>query len=199
MALIIVRHGRTEANASGLLLGRLDPPLDDEGLRQARALGDALGPVERIICSPLGRTRQTAALVGGDELTVTVDDRWIELDYGDLDGMPVRDVPAETWTQWRSNPDFAPPGGESLRDLGRRVGEACADLADEAARADVVVVTHVSPIKAAVAWALDAGDELAWRLHVTPASITRIGFSGFGPVVQSFNEVAHLGGEPRAG
>jgi probable phosphoglycerate mutase len=192
MALIVVRHGRTEANASGLLLGRLDPPLDDEGRRQARALGEALGSVERVISSPLARTRETASLVAGDEVTVDIDERWIELDYGELDGTPVRDVPAETWIQWRANPDFAAPGGESLRQLGRRVGAACADLADEAAHADVVVVTHVSPIKAAMAWALDAGDEVTWRLHVTPASITRIGFSGFGPVVQSFNEVAHL-------
>ena len=69
---------------------------------------------------------------------------------------------------------------------------ACDDLAPVAIEGHVVVVTHVSPIKAAVAWALDAGDELAWRMYVGLASITRIGVSERGPLLRSFNEVAHL-------
>jgi broad specificity phosphatase PhoE len=55
-----------------------------------------------------------------------------------------------------------------------------------------VVVTHVSPIKAAVAWALDVGDEIAWRTWVAPASITRIGVTAGRPLLRSFNELAHL-------
>lgn len=187
--LILVRHGRTEANASGLLLGRLDPALDDLGALQARALRDAVGPVERVITSPLTRTRQTAAQLGGD---VEVDDRWIELDYGDLDGTPTRDVPPDLWRRWRADVDFAPPGGESFRQLGQRIGEACAELADDASARDVAVVTHVSPIKAAVAWALGANEDLAWRLYVAPASISRIAITPTGAVLHSFNEVAHL-------
>jgi len=54
-------------------------------------------------------------------------------------------------------------------------------------------VTHVSPVKAAVAWALGVGDEVAWRMWVGPASICRIGFAGGSPLLRSFNEVAHLG------
>jgi len=53
-------------------------------------------------------------------------------------------------------------------------------------------VTHVSPVKAAVAWALGVGDEVAWRMWVGPASISRIGFAGAAPSLRSFNEVAHL-------
>jgi broad specificity phosphatase PhoE len=55
------------------------------------------------------------------------------------------------------------------------------------------VVSHVSPIKAAVAWALGVGDEITWRMWVAPASITRIGCSGPAPSLRSFNELAHLG------
>jgi broad specificity phosphatase PhoE len=187
--LILVRHGRTEANASGLLLGRLDPVLDDVGVRQAGALARAVGSVDRIITSPLTRTRQTAAELGGE---VEIDDRWIELDYGELDGTPTRDVPAEVWARWRTDPNFAPPGGESFRQLGERVEAACRDLAEEAVDRDVAVVTHVSPIKAAVAWSLGAGEELAWRLYVAPASISRVALTGHGAVLHSFNEVAHL-------
>lgn len=187
--LILVRHGRTEANAAGLLLGRLDPPLDDLGMRQAAAVAHTLDTPSRVICSPLARTRQTAESFG---VPVTVDDRWIELDYGEWDGRPVSEVSAETWKSWRSNISFAPPGGESLADLGERVRAACADLADEAREADVIVVSHVSPIKAAVAWAVGAPDELAWRLFLSPASISRVAIGPASTSLRSFNETQHL-------
>ena len=57
----------------------------------------------------------------------------------------------------------------------------------------LLVVSHVSPIKAAVAWALDVGDGVAWRMFVAVASITRIAVTDRGPILRSFNEVAHLG------
>ena len=182
--LVLVRHGRTEANASGLLLGRADPPLDDLGREQAAALAASVAGARRVVCSPLRRARETAAALG---LRVEVDERWIELDYGELDGRPLGEVPADLWRRWRSDVGFAPPGGESLAALGARVRTACDDLAGETAEADVVVVSHVSPIKAAVAWALGVGDELSWRLHLAPASVTRIAVrDGYG-VLTSFN------------
>lgn len=190
--LIIVRHGRTDANASGLLLGqRLDPALDELGARQATALVAALPSPTRVISSPLRRTRETAARLGRP---VELDDRWIELDYGDLDGTPLRDVPAEVWAAWQADPSLSPGGGESLVDLGTRVRAACADLVEEAARRDVIVVTHVSPVKAALAWALGVGDEVSWRAFVAPASITRIATAGPSPSLHAFNGCAHLEG-----
>ncbi len=72
---------------------------------------------------------------------------------------------------------------------------ACEELSAEAARSDVVVVSHVSPIKAAVTWALGGGPELSWRLSLGVASITRISTGGpVGPALVSFNETAHLAG-----
>jgi broad specificity phosphatase PhoE len=190
--LIVVRHGRTEANASGLLVGRrLDPGLDELGARQARALAEALPSGARVISSPLRRARETAAALGRP---VEVDERWIEVDYGELDGTPLRDVPATLWSAWRADPSFAPPGGESLADLGQRVAPACADLVTAAADGDVVVVTHVSPVKAALAWALGVGPEVSWRAFVAPASITRIATAGPSPSLHAFNGCDHLEG-----
>ncbi len=85
------------------------------------------------------------------------------------------------------------PGRRVAGRGGRRVRGACEELfarAGEGARAeaDVVVVSHVSPIKAAVAWALGAGDEVAWRLYLATASITRIGWGADGPVLHRYNE-----------
>ncbi len=187
--LIVVRHGRTDANASGLLLGRLDPPLDDLGRRQATALAAALPGPARVISSPLQRAQETAAAFGRP---VELDDRWIELDYGKLDGTPLRDVPADVWRAWRADVSLAPGGGESLVDLGQRIRSACDDLVEEAAASDVVVVTHVSPVKAALGWALGVGDEVSWRAYVAPASITRIATTGDRPSLHSFNGCAHL-------
>jgi broad specificity phosphatase PhoE len=190
--LILVRHGRTDANASGLLLGRrLDPALDDLGARQAAALRSLVGGAARVVTSPLRRTRETAAALG---LPVEVDERWIELDYGTFDGTPMRDLPAETWAAWREDLAFVPGGGESLAALGARIRTACDALAAEAAERDVVVVTHVSPIKAAVAWALGVGDEVVWRMWCAPGSVTEIATAGPSPSLRSYNGTAHLAG-----
>jgi broad specificity phosphatase PhoE len=199
--IVLVRHGRTEANALGLLLGRLDPPLDDEGTRQAACLGTALAglDVSRVVTSPLQRCRMTAEAIGevltdaeGKPVPTVVDERWIEIDYGAFDGMPVADVAPETWAHWRQDVTWAPEGGESMAELGARIRPACEALADEASERDVVVVTHVSPIKASIAWALGVGDLVGSRMWVTPASIHRIGFGPAGPALRSFNEASHL-------
>ena len=120
--LYLVRHGRTEANASGLLLGRSDPALDVLGERQASAVASAVGSVDRVVSSPLRRAVQTAEAFGGP---VVIDDRWIELDFGGLDGTPVSAVSLATWEAWRNDLDWTPSGGESHRQLGERVHPAC--------------------------------------------------------------------------
>jgi broad specificity phosphatase PhoE len=188
--LIIVRHGQTEANARGLLLGRSDPPLDQIGRTQVSAVAAALAPLRRdtrIISSPLRRARETAAIIAR-EGDVDIDERWIELDYGTYEGTPVADVPEDTWRRWRADADYAPGGGESLRQLGVRVCAACDELIADAAARDIIVVTHVSPVKAAAAWALGVGDEATWRMYVAPGSITRVSPRPWGRVLTSFNE-----------
>jgi broad specificity phosphatase PhoE len=188
--LVVVRHGQTQANAEGLLLGRLDPPLTERGAGQATALRAAVAGATRVVSSPLLRARQTAAALG---LPTSIDERWIEVDYGVHDGRPLREIPPELWARWRADPTFVPEGGESLASVSRRVAEACDDLAEEAVAHDVVVVTHVSPLKAAVAWALGVGTEVVWRMFVDVASVTRIAVTDRGPVLRSYNETHHLG------
>ena len=189
--LVLIRHGETEANAARLLLGRAESPLTDLGLAQARALGTMLGPVTRVVSSPLARARDTAAALGLG-LRVEVDERWVEVDYGRYDGQPLSEVPADVWRRWRSDPSFRPPGGETLAEMGTRVRAACDELFSSdghgaLGEGDVVVVSHVSPIKAAVAWALGADDHLAWRLYLATGSLTAIGWGADGPVLQRYN------------
>jgi len=192
--LILVRHGRTGFNAAGRLVGRLDPPLDDLGLTQASAIGAALKGVERVVSSPLLRARQTAESIG---VPVEIDDRWIEVDYGALDEQPLGSVAGEVWDRWRTDSTYVPAGGESFVDVAERVSAACEALAADAMAGNVVVVSHVSPIKAAVAWALGVGPEISWRMHLDVAAITRIHVGTGGASLHSFNETGHLAGVSR--
>lgn len=187
--IFVVRHGRTEANAAGLLLGRADPPLDATGRAQAEQLAVALGRADAVVSSPLARALETAAAIDGP---LRVDERFIELDYGEWDQLPIGDVPAGSWEAWQRDVQFAPPSGESIASVGARVRAALGDLVEEARRSKVVIVTHVSPLKAAVAWALGVPDEVAWRLFVAPASVSRIDVSRSTPALAGFNDVTHL-------
>jgi broad specificity phosphatase PhoE len=189
--LILVRHGQTTMNATGRLQGRLDAPLTELGRRQAAAIATVVTQPSVVVTSPLLRARETADAFG---VGARVDERWIELDYGDLDGKPISEVPADLWDRWRAHPEFAPPRGESMSELGHRVRAACEELAPVAATEDVVVVSHVSPIKAAVAWALGVGDETTWRMFLDVASICRVAVSARGASLVTFNERAHVGG-----
>jgi len=197
--LILVRHGQSEANAAGLLVGRTDSALTELGRRQAAAIGEVLAAAPerplQLLTSPLVRARHTAEIIArrlGSPLTPQVEDRLIELDYGELDGQRPADLSRGVWAGWRSDSSWRPPGGETLPELHDRLDPLWASLAPEAAAGDVIAVTHVSPTKAAVAWVLGAGPELSWRLSLGVASITRISFSGPSPALVTFGETGHL-------
>jgi alpha-ribazole phosphatase len=183
--LYLVRHGRTEANANGLLQGRLDPPLDEVGREQARQIAAMIGHVDTVISSSLVRARETAECFARP---VEIDDRWIELSYGEYEGVPAGEVPPEVWQSWRTNAMFATKGGESFGALDARVREACEALAPRIHGEDIVVVSHVSPIKAAVAWALNTTMEIMFHCHLSQASLCRVDMGRFGPLLHSFNE-----------
>lgn len=184
--LYLVRHGRTEANAGGRLQGRLDLPLDAEGRAQVEAVGRTIGTPDVVVCSSLLRARETAAVFGIEPI---VDDRWIEMAYGDFEGLRMDDIPPEQWRQWSTDHDFAPAGGESLRSVAQRVFEACEELQDTFGDRTVVVVSHATPIKLAMAWALSAPIDINWRTFIDQASITTVKMRNDRPVLTGFNLV----------
>lgn len=190
--LVLLRHGESTANAERRLAGRIDVPLTDEGHRQVSSVKGTLDPVVALYASPLRRAIDTALGLGLIYEPI-LDDRWIEIDYGEYDGILLAEMPEHLWSAWRDDPDFTPQGGESLAQLDERVKRACEELFGEDGkgardpRGDVVVVSHVSPIKAAVIWALGLEHQAHWRFHLTNASITRIGWGPRGPMLVSYN------------
>ena len=191
--LTLVRHGQTAANAQNLLQGHVNHPLDEVGLAQVSLLGGALqkiAPVSRVVASPLQRAQQTAqAITQGlsQHIEVETDPRWIELNYGDFDGQPVSSVSPEQWATWRTDEHFRPPHGETLAELSVRVHEAIDALLADSVSAHIVVVSHVSPIKAAVAWTLGVGVEVSWRTALDRASMTTVRFDAKHPALKTFN------------
>jgi probable phosphoglycerate mutase len=190
--ILLVRHGETEANRARLALGRADPRLTERGRAQAQALAARLADsgAARVLSSPLVRARETAdAIAGALGLGVEEEPRLVEMDYGEWDVRSFSEFPPEDLVRWRTDASFAPPGGESLLSVGKRVAALCEQIADGST---TIAVSHVSPIKAAALWAMDGDPLLAWRMHLDVASITRVGAPDGRRCLLGFNDTAHL-------
>ena len=190
--LILVRHGQSTANRDGLLVGHLDVALTDEGHAQATRLVDSLKGATTVLSSPLQRARHTAEAAVAHK-TAELDEAFIEMNYGELDGQRLADVGGTTWRQLQSDHEWRVPGGESMADVDRRVHDRLDRLAQEYAPLlaspdeHVVIFSHVSPIKSAVAWALGVHGSVAWRIRLENATMTTIGLTAGRPTLMHYN------------
>lgn len=199
---LVVRHGRTEYNRAGLFRGRLDVPLDQTGLEQARQVGEFLaaprwGPIAAIYTSPMTRARQTAGpLAELCGLSVVPDERLHDVDVGAWQGRPGAEVKAEyprEYRMWENEPaDFSFPGGESLRLVQDRVMNLFGDLLAQYPGQNVALFSHRVPVKLLIAGVLRAGPEAFWRLRIDNASLTVIEFDGRDYVLTLANSNGHL-------
>jgi probable phosphoglycerate mutase len=133
-----------------------------------------------VVASPLLRARQTATvLVNALGLKSQIDDAWAEVSLGDWDGLGYAEIAAgwpDRYRDWRRSTAVAPPGGESLDDVAKRVGAARDRLVRGHPGRTVVVVSHTAPIRTVLADALVAGPAALWRLRVDPAGLSVIRF-----------------------
>lgn len=144
MDVYLVRHGRTQLNVSGLLRGRLDPPLDTVGRAEARDLAWQLGEVgvSRVVSSPLLRARETAGPIAATaEVSVEIDERFIDRDYGVFNGHARSDV-----TPGFGSLDDA-PGVEPAAEVAARAEAALAELVAGTDPGPLVIVTHDAVIR----------------------------------------------------
>jgi broad specificity phosphatase PhoE len=181
----LVRHGQTPLNESGVLRGRLDPPLDETGRRQAGRLGAVLGPrmPSLVVASPLLRARQTAQPVadraGRD---VTTDARLVDRDYGPWAGTDQESVAA----QWGSVDDA--PGVEPLPVVRERAVGGLTDIARRSRGGTVVVVSH-DAVNRQVLAAFDPGLGDPEALPQDNGCFNRLELRGGSWAVLSVNEV----------
>lgn len=200
---VLLRHGETaltpEKRFSGS--GGTDPELSEAGLRQARAVAEALaarGTVQEIISSPLTRCRQTAAAVAARlGLDVRIEQGLRETDFGAWEGLTfaeVRERHPEDLDAWLASPKAAPTGGgESFAAVARRVAATRDRLTAAHAGRTVLLVTHVTPIKTLVRLALGAPPESLFRMELSAASISAVAYYADGNAsVRLLNDTSHL-------
>jgi len=197
---ILVRHGRSTANAGGVLAGRLPGiELDDLGREQARAVGARLAavPLVAAVSSPLERCRQTAEGVLGerpDPPALEVDDLLTECDYGQWSGKAIKDLAGEDlWRTVQEQPSVAAfPEGESIRAMSARAVEAVRrrDSAVTAAHGPHAVwlaVSHGDVIKSVLADAYGMHLDHFQRVVVDPASVSIVRYTQSRPYVLATN------------
>ncbi len=201
--LVLVRHGRTTANATGLLAGRTPGVLlDDTGREQAERAAERLAPVPlaALVTSPLERCRETSdVLLGRQSGTVplVVEDGLSECDYGDWQGRPLSELAQEDlWSTVQRHPSAVTfPGGESMPTMQARSVEAVRRQdarieAEHGASAVWVAVSHGDIIKSVLADALGMHLDLFQRLSVDPASISIVRYGAHRPDVVCVNTQA---------
>lgn len=198
MALVLlVRHGRTEANAAGTLAGRTPGlRLDPVGVAAAEALRDRLAgaPLAAAVTSPLDRCRQTAEIVVAGRIPVTADDRLIECDYGTWTGLELARLRRrKLWPAIQNRPsEVTFPGGESFRAMQERAVTAIREHDAAVARdhgddAVWVAFSHADVIKAIVTDAVGAPLDRLQRIVVDPCSVTAIRYTPGNPLVHVVN------------
>jgi ribonuclease H / adenosylcobalamin/alpha-ribazole phosphatase len=201
---VLLRHGDTrltpERRFSGT--GSGDPGLSPDGRDQAGRA--ARGAVLRstafatVLCSPLRRCRETAAIVAAElGLPVAVEDDLREADFGAWEGLTFAEVerrhPVDL-AAWQRSADVAPTGStESFRDVFDRVAGALERLRSGYPGGAVLAVTHVTPIKAFVAHALGAPPMAFFSMELSSAAVCRISYTGEDRLLRSFNDTSHLG------
>jgi probable phosphomutase (TIGR03848 family) len=197
---ILVRHGRTTANTSGVLAGRTaGVRLDDTGVAQAERTAERLAvvPLVAVVTSPLERCRQTArAIAKAQEGTpATATERGItECDYGSWQGRALRELAKEPlWRTVQTQPSAAAfPDGEAMATMQARSVAAVRRLdalyeAEHGADAVWVAVSHGDIIKSVLADALGMHLDLFQRIQVDPASVSIVRYTQARPYVLATN------------
>jgi 2,3-bisphosphoglycerate-dependent phosphoglycerate mutase len=206
---ILARHGRTAANATGVLAGRSKGVhLDDTGSAQARAAGERLTGLElaAVITSPLERCRETARLLAPGVRAVS-DRRLLECDYGEWTGHELKKLAKDKlWRTVQAQPSGVRfPGGESMPEMSARAVSAIRDrdAAVDVERGDQAVwlaVSHGDVIKAILADALGMHLDAFQRIVVDPGSLSVVRYTPHRAFVVTMNSrsgsLAHLGAKP---
>lgn len=200
--LILVRHGQTAANREFRYIGSRDDVLTKLGMAQARELAGALTslPIAGVYSSPRRRAYDTALPIAeGHGLTVEVVDALCECDFGSWEGLNRAEVMArsaqdvEHLLAWERDTSIAPPGGESLEALHRRVADTVEELAQAHPDQTIVLVSHVGPIKAVLCAALGAPVLSAFRIFLDPGTISVVDWRQASPIVRLVNSHVHPG------
>lgn len=207
--LILARHGRTTANATGVLAGRSKGVhLDDHGVEQARTAAERLTGLSLavVVSSPLERCRETAREIvkrQPEPPRLATERGLLECDYGSWTGRELKTLAKEPlWKTVQSHPSAAEfPDGESMAGMSSRAVGAIRRWdarveAEHGADAVWLAVSHGDVIKAILADALGVHLDTFQRIMVDPASLSVVRYTPLRPFVVTMNsscgDLSHL-------
>lgn len=143
MNILIVRHGQTDYNKERKLQGWTDNPLNENGKQQALRTKMKLEkePIDIILCSPLTRAKQTAAIINANRKIPTIyDDRLRERDFGEFEGIAIADFkPYEVWS-YKQDKQYEK--AESTKDFLNRIYEFLEEIQKEYKGKNILIVAH---------------------------------------------------------
>jgi broad specificity phosphatase PhoE len=168
---VLLRHGRTEWNATGRFQGQLDSPLDLIGRAQAAAAAVAVAPMQfdALVSSDLARALDTAEAVSAESgVAVDLDPRLREIDLGEWQGLTraeAREQFPEEYARWQAGEDARRGGGETYAEVGARSVACVYDWLDRLGPGSLMVaVTHGGTARATIGTLLEMAPDSWWRL-----------------------------------
>lgn len=192
--LYLIRHGETEQNKTGVLMGSTDTPLNDHGRLQAASLGERLNALEvdTIFSSPLSRAVETASLVFGEEAQIITDSSLQEFHFGEWEGMHFSEIAKqypEIWKLWLTDWEQTHiPGGEAFPAFKHRVISVVEEIIRYHPGKRVAVVSHGGCIRSLLAhFFCESVSKGYWKFKVDNATLSEIEFMGELPILIRFN------------
>jgi len=197
--LLLVRHGQSTWNQEHRIQGQLDPPLSDDGRRQAAQLARRLAGrrFAALYSSDLKRAAETAAAIGAAiGLTPTPMAELREIYLGDWEGLRTEELAArfpEAWASWAEEPDWdLVPGGEGSAAFEARVEAALDSIFQRHHEGDVLAVTHGGVIQIALHHVVGRPGRGIFPFRIQNASLSVIERRNGRLVVSGVNDIGHL-------
>jgi broad specificity phosphatase PhoE len=184
----LVRHGLTPWNEQHRYCGHSDVPLSVAGRAQARWLAAQLRPrpLQAIYSSDLARAHETAEIIASKHVppvVVTVSTAWREIAFGAWEGLTYSEIASAFADQldFFTDPEhYAPPGGEALADVLRRVQPALTELMMQRTsyhEGDIVIVSHGGTMRGLLCALLGISLSYQWQLRMDPGSLSAVDLS----------------------
>jgi broad specificity phosphatase PhoE len=197
----IVRHGETEWNAQGRIQGHTDIYLSEKGREQARAVARRLAevPFDAAYSSDLSRTRETAQIVLGERnIPLHSTPQLREYNKGVFEGLTVHEYslryPELYQASLVNDPDFAPDGGETIRQTTARMAQFVAQLRERHLDDTILIVGHGGSLRSLIVSLLAFPLEANWKFVMRNCALSIIYTYPNNAVLHLYNDTSHLDG-----
>ena len=179
--LILMRHGKTQANINGTYCGKTDLSLAGQGIKEIRKTACNVPPFDHVYASTATRARQTAGLVAS-HARVEYLSALQEIDFGDFDGMTAAQIEKrmpEIWQEYLKDPiHFTFPNGDNVEEYMMKAARTAEDIVKAHPDKRILVVTHKGFIMAALSYYLHGDVFHMFHYDVRPSGFAKLMISG---------------------